>query len=81
MQGGQVMKSYCVRIKNINGNYIDGEVYKAECKIDAIQQYLNRIQRLDIAVSDTDDIVCEDWDDVVDKYERMADMAGNARWA
>ncbi len=73
--------TYCVRIRNINGNYIDGEVYEASCKIDAIQRYINRIQRLGIVVSNTDDIVCEDYSDVAEQYEQLAETKGNARWA
>ncbi len=44
------MKEYMVRLRDYNGNVIDGDIYIARTKKEARERYLSRVQRLGIDV-------------------------------
>lgn len=55
------MKDYIVRLRNYEGNVVDGEIYKAESENQAKQKYIARCERLGIAIGKFDYITVEDF--------------------
>lgn len=56
------MKNYVVRLRDYEGNIVDGEVYSANSVADAKLKYLSRCNRLGIEIGKYDYITVEDWE-------------------
>lgn len=52
---------YAVRLKDWNGNIIDGEVFDCENEMRALSLYIERCKRLGIKKSKYDDYTVEEW--------------------
>ena len=55
------MKNYVVRLRDYEGNIVDGETYSANSVDDAKLKYLSRCNRLGIEIGKYDYITVENW--------------------
>ena len=55
------MKNYVVRLRDYEGNIVDGETYSANSVDDAKLKYLSRCSRLGIEIGKHDYVTVENW--------------------
>ena len=55
------MGKYVVRLRNYRGSIIDGEVYTAISKDEALRMYKARCYRLGIAIGNYDYFTVDEW--------------------
>ena len=60
---GIIMKTYVVRLRNYRGSIIDGEIYEAVNKDEALKMYKARCRRLNIDVCKYDYFTVDEWVD------------------
>lgn len=56
------MKEYVVRLRSYRGSIIDGEVYTAPDKEEALKMYKARCARLGIAICKYDYFTVDEWE-------------------